>query len=145
MATEEWITYKALSESQARTKDELMEHIERGEKQVDKLDQKVNSIDERVGQLNNLVLPLTVSMRQTAENTKEISESLKEFTRNQSTTNSTLSDRINQHTVDIEGIKSVTNTIGDKKKYNATVIVALIGFMGVFVTGLFQLAPILFE
>lgn len=145
MATEEWITYKTLSESQARTKDELMEHIERGEKQVDKLDQKVNSIDERVGQLNNLVLPLTVSMRQTAENTKEISESLKEFTRNQSTTNTTLSDRINQHTVDIEGIKSVTSTIGEKKKYNATVIVALIGFMGVFVTGLFQLAPILFE
>lgn len=144
MATENYVTYKQLSESQDRMKEEIMDHIERNEKQIDKLDTKVENIDDKLSSLNDLVLPLTVAMRQTAENTKEISQSLKEFTKTQSSTNDIFHDKINAQAVVIEGMKSVTAGLSEKKKYNATVVVAIIGLLGVFVTGLFQLAPILF-
>lgn len=146
MATEKsYVTYKELSESQDRIKEELMDHIERGEKQMDKLETKVSTINDKVSSLNDLVLPLTVAMKQTAENTKEISQSLKEFTKTQSSTNDIFHDKINAQAIALEGMKSVTSGLTEKKKYNVTVVVAIIGLIGVFITGLFQLAPILFN
>jgi methyl-accepting chemotaxis protein len=141
VAAEDYVTYKELSDS----KQDLMEHIEQGNKRVDRLDDKVDTINDRVGHLNDLVLPLTVAMKQTAENTREISESLKEFTKSQSETNDRFHEKISSQAVTIEGMKSVTAGITDKKKYNATVVVAIIGLVGVFVTGLFQLAPLIFN
>lgn len=138
MATENFVTYKEMVESQDSVKQELLEKIEKSDKQVERLDEKVDN-------LNDLVLPLTVAMNQTAENTKEMSESLKEFTKKQSETNGIFHDKINGQALAIEGIKNVTNGLTEKKKYNATVIVAIIGLVGVFVTGLFQLAPIIFN
>lgn len=145
MAAEDFVTYKELSDSQARIKEDIMEHIERGEKQIDKLDIKVNGISDKVSNLNDLVLPLTVAMKQTAENTREISKSLKDFTKTQSITNDMFHDKINAQSLAIEGVKTVTNGLTEKKRYNATVVVAIIGLVGVFITGIFQLAPILFQ
>jgi uncharacterized coiled-coil protein SlyX len=145
VATEGYVTYKEMTASQQGIKKELLEIIDKGEKKMDKLEDKVTNVTEKVGHLNDIVLPLTVVMQQTADNTKEMSQTLKEFTKSQSMTNELFNDKISAQNVTIEGIKNVTNTITEKKKYNVTVVVALIGLIGVFITGLFQLAPILFQ
>lgn len=155
MVAEGYVTFKEMSESQDKVKKEIldsqenvkksiMEHIERGDKQTEKLDNKVNNITDKVANLNDLVLPLTIAMKQTAENTKEISESLKDFTKSQSTTNGIVYDRLHAQDLSIEGLKNITSGIAEKKKYNVSVVVALISLVGVFIAGLFQLAPILF-
>lgn len=145
MATDNYVSHKELAEAQDRTKDDIMDHIDNHEKNIERLDVKVQRIDEKVGHLNDLVLPLTVSMRQTAENTKEISESLKEFTKSQSATNGIFYDKFNKTAVEMENLKTVTTGLGEKKKYNATIVVAIISLIGIFITGMFQLAPLFFE
>ena len=134
-----------MTEKQESLKKDIMDHVERGEKRVDRLDIKMNNIDEKVNQLNELVLPLTVAMKQTAENTKDMSDSLKEFTKNQSDTNGIFYEKFNAQAMTIENIKNLTNTITDKKKYNVSVVVAIIGLVGIFITGLFRLAPMIFN
>lgn len=141
MATEDYVTYKELTDS----KQDIMEHIEQSNKRVDRLDNRVEVIGEKVSSLNDLVLPLTVAMKQTAENTREISESLKDFTNSQRETNGIFHDKINSQAIVLEGIKFVTKGATDKKKYNVAVVVAMIGLAGAFITGLFQLAPIIFN
>lgn len=156
MASEGFVTYRELSEcqdnikrdlieNQESVKKDVMEHVERGDKRVDRLDIKMNNIDEKVNQLNDLVLPLTVAMKQTAENTKDMSDSLKQFTKNQSDTNGIFYEKFNAQAISIESIKNITNNITDKKKYNVSVVVAIIGLVGIFITGLFQLAPMIFN
>lgn len=137
MGAESYVTYREMVDAQENIKEDI-------DKKIEKVDDKVNSINEKVSHLNDLVLPLTVAMKQTAENTKEISESLKDFTRNQSATNGIFHDKIHSQEITIEGLKTVTSGITEKKKYNATVVVAILGLIGVFITGLFQLAPVLF-
>lgn len=138
MAAENYVTYREMVDAQENIKGDI-------DKKIEKVDDKVNSINDKVSHLNDLVLPLTVAMKQTADNTKEISESLKEFTRSQSTTNGIFRDELHEHAVTLEGVKNITSGLTDKKKYNATVIVAIISLIGVFITGLFQLAPVLFN
>ena len=138
MASENYITHKILNEFQKELDREIKGHI-------DKLDDKIGTVDNKVGQLNDLVLPMVISMKQTAENTKEMADSLKDFTNSQRQTNDLFKDKMHEHDLSIEGFKGITKLISDKKKYNATVIVALIGLVGIFITSLFQLAPIIFN
>lgn len=145
MDSENFVTYKEMVKSQDDTKQDIIDRIEKGDKRVDKLDDKINDVDKKVDHLNDLVLPMTVAMKQTAENTKDISESLKEFTRNQSTTNNIFHEKINAQALSIQGIENIAVGMTDKKKYNATVVAATIGLVGIFVAGMFQLAPIIFN
>lgn len=145
MSPERFVTHKELNEYNDRLRKEIRTDISKSEKVVEKLDARVQKIDEKVDMLNDLVLPLTIAMNQTAENTKEMSQSLKEFTKAQTTTNDIFNEKINGHAITIENLKGVTNSMTEKKKYNVTVVVALIGLVGAFVTGLFQLAPFLFQ
>lgn len=144
MASEGFVTYREMTEYQDSVKKDLIDRIDKGDKNREKLEDKVEIMDEKLDNLNKVVLPLTLAMEQTAENTKEISQSLKEFTKQQSKTNTLFHDKINDQAMTIKDIKNVTDGFTDKKKYNATVIVALIGLVGVFITGLFQLAPLIF-
>lgn len=145
MVPERFVTHKELNEYNDRLRKEIRTDISKSDKVVEKLDTRVQKIDEKVDMLNDLVLPLTIAMNQTADNTKEMSQSLKEFTKAQTTTNDILNEKINGHAITIENLKGVTSSMTEKKKYNVTVVVALIGLVGVFVTGLFQLAPFLFQ
>lgn len=145
MASQDFVTHKDLMDHNSRLKDDIKSDIDKTERVVEKLDERVQQIDAKVDMLNDLVLPLTSAMTQTAENTKDISLSLKEFTQAQTKTNHIFQDKINGQAVAIESLKGITNAMGEKKKYNVTVVVALIGLVGAFVTGLFQLAPFLFQ
>lgn len=138
MASENFVTHKALNEAHKEIKQEIMSHVE-------KVDVKVVAIDNKVSQLNDLVLPMVLSMKQTADNTKEMSTSLKEFTRSQSETNNLIKDKLHDHDLSIQSFEGVVSLVNDRKKYNAGVIVALISLVGIVITGLFNLAPILFN
>lgn len=144
MAPERFVTHKDLADRQKQLRDELMEDISRTEKTIENVDKKVQAVDDKVSTLQELVLPLTVAMNATAENTKKISQTLEKFTEAQSDTNQIFNDRIGSHSVDIENLRGVTNSISDRKKYNATVVVALIGLVGTFIVSLFGLAPLFF-
>lgn len=137
MASENLTTYREMTEHVGKVKEEICE-------QVNRLDYQVGVMNGKLSQLNDVVLPLTLAMNQTAENTKEISTSLKAFTKTQSVTNGIFTDKMHNHDLAIAGIKSITDGITDKKKYNAGVVVAVIGLVGLFVSGLFGLAPYIF-
>lgn len=138
MGEKEYVTYKEMLAVQGKLKDEMCKDIE-------KVDGRVDILDGKVDQLTELVIPMNIAMKQTADNTKEISESLKEFTRNQNMTNNAFSTKIGEHAVALQDVKSIANGLAEKKKYNATIVVAIIGLISVFVAGLFQLAPVLFS
>lgn len=137
MASEDLTSYREMTEYVGRTKEEIMTHVNR-------MDYKVGVMDGKLTQLNEVVLPLTLAMNQIADNTNEMNKSLKESNKNQSKTNSMFTDKIHSQDLAIESMRSITNGITDKKKYNAGVVVAVISLVGIFVGGLFQLAPYLF-
>lgn len=137
MAPENQVTYKVLNDTTKELKREIMGH-------VDSVKSRVDDVDNKVDQLNDLVLPMVVSMRQTADNTKEMTESLKDFTKSQRDTNDLLKEKIHEHDLSIEQFKSFSAMMSDKKKYNATIVVALIGVMGVLITSIFNMAPLFF-
>lgn len=137
MASEEYVTYKDLTLSQERLKDDVLEH-------VDKVESRVNIVEGKVDDLNKIVLPLTVAMNQTAENTKKISETLEVFTKSQSETNGKFYDKFHAQDLEIQGVKNLASGLSEKKKYNATVTVAILGIVSAFITGMFTLAPLMF-
>src|SRR5699024_6275589 len=124
------------------TKYELLQtqqHIE------DKLYTKINNVDEKVDTLNDIVLPLVESSKQTADNTKQIATSLTEFTQEQRRTNGKFYDRLHEQELSINELGQKTKSQTEEKKANATVTVAVIGAVGIVISGIFSLAPYIFN
>lgn len=136
---------RELLESQNAVKLELTSRLEKGDARHDKLDTKINSIDDKVDQVKEVVLLLTPAMNSTAENTKQLVVQFEKFTVSQVTDKGLFIDKFHTQDLKIAGLENVTNAFADKKTYNIGVTVAAIGFAGVFVTALFQFAPLLFN
>jgi hypothetical protein len=136
---------KELMVNQSEVKKEFARRMDKSDKQVEKLSDKVEGINDKVIDLKDLVIPLTIAMNATAENTKEMAAFLKESTENQSSINETFREKFHGQDLSIEGLKFATNSMEEKKKYNLGVTVAGIGLAGTFIAGLFQLAPIIFK
>lgn len=145
MAPERYVNHSEMKEELSSLKTDLKEDIGRGERHRDRLEKDIKGVVEKVGVLNDLVLPLTVSMAATAENTKEMAKSLKEFTQTQSETNEKVNERISNHEGRLETLTGITTNMTEKKKYNATILVALIGVIGSIVVAMLQLAPVIFQ
>src|SRR5699024_6920695 len=111
----------------------------------EKLYTKINTVDEKVETLNDIVLPLVESSKQTADNTKQIATSLTEFTQEQRKTNGKFYDRLHDHELSINELGQKTKSQTEEKKANATVTVAFIGVITVIITGIFNLAPLIFK
>lgn len=137
MASEDYVTYREMTEHQEALKKDILG-------QLGEVEQQVELVEDEVNELKVLVLPLVVSMKQTAENTKEISESLKEFTRTQTQTNVIFQEKFSSQALDIQAVKNIADGLTEKKKYNATVTVGIIGLISAFITGMFTLAPLMF-
>lgn len=124
------------------TKLELIETQQRTET---KLFRKINDVDEKVETINKVVLPLVESSKQTAENTAKIAVSLDDFTKEQRKTNGKFYDRLHDHELSINELGQKTKAQTEEKKANATVTVAVIGVVVAVITGIFNLAPLLFN
>jgi len=151
-----FVTFKEYTESQDKIKRELLDsqntvkkelttRLEKAEVQHDKLDAKINGIDDKVDQVRNVVLPLEVAMNSTAENTKQLVENFAKFTDSQVSRNDLFVEKFHANDLKVAGLENVTNKFADKKTYNLGVTVAFITFAGLFVTGLFQMAPVVMD
>lgn len=133
-----FITHETL----ARSQDELRREMSA---KIDKTNDKVDDVEDKVDNLRDMVLPLLETSKQTADNTHKIAEAMDKFTETQRATNGRLYDRLNTHDVTIEGLKHTAGANVEKKKSNATIIVAVIGAVTTLITGLFALAPYIFN
>ena len=106
---------------------------------------KIDEVDGKVDYLNNIVLPLVESSKQTAKNTEKMAISMDKFTEEQRKTNSNIYQRINEQDVSLAELGKVTSSHADKRKSNVTIIVAVIGAMATIITGIFGLAPYIFN
>jgi len=128
--------------SQEAVKRELTKRLEKAEIQHDKLDDKINGIDDKVDQVRNVVLPLEVAMNSTALNTEKLVKAFDKFADSQENRNTQFVEKFHTNDLKVASIENVTNAFADRKTYNLGVTVASITFAGLFVTGLFQLAPV---
>lgn len=125
------VTRLELIESQQRLKDDVTKRIE--------------GVDDKVDNLRDMVLPLLETSKQTADNTRKMAESMDRFTEGQRATNGRIYEKMNGQDVVIEGLKHTSGARSEVKKANATIIVAVIGGVAAIITGLFALAPYLFN
>ncbi len=106
---------------------------------------KIDSVDDKVDNLRDMVLPLLETSKQTAENTRKMAESMDKFTEGQRATNGRIYEKLNGHDVSLEGLRLTAGASAEKKKSNATIIVAVISTVGALILGIFQLAPLFFN
>src|SRR5699024_1185159 len=106
---------------------------------------KIDEVDKKVDTLNDIVLPLVESSKQTAVNTNRMASSLDKFTEEQRKTNGKFYDRLHEHdrAIDNLGLKNTYRT--EDKKQMAKIVVAGIGLVAAIVSGIFGLAPLLFN
>lgn len=106
---------------------------------------KIDSVDDKVDNLRDMVLPLLETSKQTAENTRKMAESMDKFTEGQRATNGRIYEKLNVHDVSLEGLRLTAGASAEKKRSNAGIIIAVITTVGGIITGLFALAPIIFN
>lgn len=125
------VTQLELVKSQQRLKDEMTGEIKQ--------------VDDKVDDLRSIVLPLVETSKQTADNTKNISDAINDFTKEQRKTNSNMWNKLNDHDVSLAEIGITSKTKSDTWKANAQIIVAVIGIIGLIITGIFNIAPLFFQ
>ncbi|MET3658546.1 hypothetical protein [Sporosarcina psychrophila] len=124
------------------TRLELIESQHRLKEDVSK---RIDVVDEKVDTLRDLVLPMGESLKQTAENTRKMAESMDRFTEAQRGTNGRIYEKMNGHDVEFARLNVIAGSQTENKKTNAKVLVAVIGGIVTIITGLFALAPYLFN
>lgn len=132
-----------LLRTQENIKNELSKRLEKSEAKQDKLEDKVDDIANEVEQVKDIVVPLSIAMNATADNTKEMSQTLKTFAEGQTITNNMFVEKFHSNDLKMVGLENITSGLASKKNYNLGVTAAMITFGGLFVTGLFQAAPVL--
>lgn len=133
-----FITYDTLMRTQTDLREEMSGKI-------DRVNDKVDDVDDKVDNLRDMVLPLLETSKQTAENTRKMAESMDRFTEGQRATNGKLYEKLNGHDVSIEGLKLTAGANVEKKKSNALLIGTIITAVAGVITGLFTLAPYIFN
>lgn len=136
---------KELLASQDAVKKELTTRLEKAEVQHGKLDDKINGIDDKVDEVRNVVLPLEVGLLNIAENTKQLVLGFAKFTDSQENRNTQFIEKFHTNDLKVASIENKTNSLLDRKTYNIGVTAGLLTLAGIFVTGMFQLAPVVMD
>lgn len=126
-----FVTRLELVESQSRLKEDVTKRIE--------------VVDEKVDNLRDVVLPLAEFSKQTAANTGKMADTLERFTDAQRGKNESIYAKMNGHDVEFARLNAINGAKSDDKKSNSMILVAVIGGVVAIVTGLFTLAPYLFN
>ncbi len=107
--------------------------------------ERIDNVHKKVDTLNDIVLPLVESSKQTAKNTDRMATVLDEFTTDQRKRNGEFYDRLHDHDRAIDNLGLKTKYRTEDKKQMAKIIVAGIGLVAAIVSGIFGLAPLLFN
>lgn len=106
---------------------------------------RIDKVDRKVDMLNDIVLPMVESSKQTAKNTDRMATVLDEFTSDQRKRNGEFYDRLHDHDRAIDNLGMETKYRTEDKKQMVKIVVAGITFAGIVVSGIFGLAPLLFN
>ena len=146
---QEYITHIEVELLQSRLRSDMKREIRMVD---DNLNSKIEVVDDKIDALREVVLPMAESSKQTANNTQRIAESMDRFTEEQRQTNGKFYDKLHTHELKFSGIDGKFADVGgrldaqsESKKNNTTFWVAMIGFMGIVISGIFQLAPNFFN
>lgn len=132
-----YVTHLELERSQNKIKTDLKKEI--------------TIVDDKVDGLKELVLPLVQTSQQTAENTKQIADTMRSFTDEQRQTNGKFHDKLHTHDVKFALIDGNFEAVGmridaakDNKTNNAKVITGVISAVAVIIAAIFAAAPYVF-
>lgn len=106
---------------------------------------KIETVDKKVDTLNEIVLPLVESSKQTAKNTDRMATSMDSFVEDQRKRNGEFYDRFHEHDKAIDNLGLKTKYRTEDKKEMVKIIVAGISLAGIIVSGIFGLAPLIFN
>lgn len=119
---------------------------------LEKVESKITNVDDKVDDLRVMVLPMLESLKQTADNTKEMSGELRQYTAEQRRTNGKFFEKLSNHDVLFADVKGQFAEVGVKlstqseaKKSNAALWSALFVTIGGIITAMFQFAGTLFK
>lgn len=145
----EYVTHIELELEKSRMRSDWKRDIRSVDERHTERNEKTN---ERIDEIMELVLPMAESSKQTAENTRKTAELMERFTDEQRRTNGKFYDKLHVHDLQFSGIEGQftdvsvrLNAQSESKKSNTTLWVALIGLIGIFISGIFALAPSLFS
>lgn len=115
------------------------------------LKKEITIVDDKVDGLKELVLPLVQTSQQTAENTKQIADTMRSFTDEQRRTNGKFHDKFHAHDVKFALIDGNFEAVGmridaakENKTNNAKVITGVISAVAVIIGAIFAAAPYVF-
>lgn len=135
-------------ESPFITRLELINSLVNQEKEltqkINVVDKKVNEVDRKTDDLKDILLPLAEFSKQTAENTKKMSEEMTAFTREQRKTNGDLWSKTNRNTVALAELGKTVSSDVETKKAKATVISAIIAAISAIIVAMFGIAHLIF-
>lgn len=132
-----FITHRELVRTQDELRKELVGKIEGSNRRLD-------DVDDKVDHLRDLVLPLLETSRATEKNTERMADGFERFAEKQTETNGRVYEKLGVHDVMFERINVSSGAQTEKKKANATIIVAVIGGITTLIASLFALAPLVF-
>lgn len=106
---------------------------------------KIESVDGKVDNLRDMVLPLIESNKHIERNTERTADIMEKFTDEQRKTNDTINKKLNSHEVSLTKLGVTSKSRSETWKANAQIIVAVIGILGLIITGIFNIAPLFFQ
>lgn len=116
------------------------------------LDRKIVSVDDKVDSLKEIVLPMAESSKQTADNTRKTADLMERFTDEQRKTNGKFHDKFHNHELKFSAVDGRFADVGVKldarteaKKHNVALWTAILAIVGGVISGIFQVAPLLFN
>lgn len=125
-----FITHRELTRTQKELRDELSAKIEGTSRRID-------TVDDKVDNLRDLVLPLLEFSKQTAENTRKMSDGFEKFA-------DRTNDRLSGHDVTLEGLKHTATGATEEKKIRGSIVIAIITGVTTLIGTLIALAPVIF-
>lgn len=106
---------------------------------------RIDIVDGKVDNLRDMVLPLIKSNEHIEKNTERTADIMEKFTDEQRKTNDSIYKKLNSHEVSLTRLGVTSKTRTETWKANAQIIVAVIGIIGLIITGIFSVAPLFFQ
>lgn len=106
---------------------------------------RIDIVDGKVDNLRDMVLPLIKSNEHIEKNTERTADIMEKFTNEQRKTNDSIYKQLSSHEVSLTRLGVTSKSRSETWKANAQIIVAVIGILGLIITGIFSIAPLFFQ
>lgn len=122
-----------------------LELVKTQQKLKDEMSGEIKKVDDKVDDVKMMVLPMVATLKQIETNTKKSAETMDDFTKEQRKTNNHIYKELRDHEVSLTELGVSSKSKSETWKANAQIIVAVIGIIGLIITGIFNIAPLFFN